>query len=79
MYVWCALSTYIIQEEYTMEKHTENDSKLITALKRLFLIIVFAVCGYFVVGQVMLSYEQDIGSGQYQILSEVNVMPKEMN
>ena len=60
-----------------MEKHTGIESKLITALKRVFLLIVFAIFGYFVVGQVVLSCERDIGSGKHQILSNEWILIRE--
>lgn len=53
-----------------MEKQIEKESKLIAALKQIFLVIVFVILGYFLFGQIFLAYEQEIGHGFYQTFSE---------
>ena len=44
-----------------MDLKKENESKTIIFLKRLFLLFVFVICTYFVIGQNLLSKEQEIG------------------
>lgn len=46
-----------------MDLKKENESKTIIFLKRLFLLFVFVICTYFVIGQNLLSKEQEIGEG----------------
>ena len=60
-----------------MEIKRDNESKSIVVLKRIFLLFVFAVCTYFVIGQCLLSKEQEIGTGEYSTFSEGWVWVKE--
>ena len=46
-----------------MEIKRHNESKSIVILKRIFLLFVFVICTYFVIGQNLLSKEQEIGEG----------------
>ena len=46
-----------------MEIKRDNESKSIVILKRIFLLFVFVICTYFVIGQNLLSKEQEIGEG----------------
>ena len=54
-----------------------KESKVITILKGIFLFFVFAICMYFVLGQFFLSYEQEIGNGDYGTYSEGWIWEKE--
>ena len=60
-----------------MENKKGKESKTIRILKRVFLLFVFVICIYFVLGQVFLSHEQEIGDGEYRTLSEGWVWVKE--
>ena len=53
-----------------METKRENESKSIIILKRIFLVFVGVICLYFVLGQVFLSNEREIGEGEYRTFSE---------
>lgn len=53
-----------------METKRENESKSIIILKRIFLVFVSVICLYFVLGQVFLSNEREIGEGEYRTFSE---------
>ena len=54
-----------------------KESKVIIVLRRIFLLFVLGVCLYFIIGQICLSHEQDIGAGDYQTFSEGWVRIKE--
>lgn len=60
-----------------MEMKRENESKVIIILKRFFLFFVFVICLYFVLGQVLLSNEQEIGEGEYRTFSDGWIWVKE--
>lgn len=60
-----------------METKRENESKSIIILKRIFLVFVGVICLYFVLGQVFLSGEREIGEGEYRTFSEGWVWIKE--
>ena len=60
-----------------METKRENESKSIRILKRIFLVFVGVICLYFVLGQVFLSNEREIGEGEYRTFSEGWVWIKE--
>ena len=53
-----------------METKRENESKSIIILKRIFLAFVCIICLNFVLGQVLLSNEREIGEGEYRTFSE---------
>lgn len=54
-----------------------KESKTIVVLKRVFLFLVFIICLYFILGQVILAYEQEIGDGDYGTFSEGWIWVKE--
>ncbi|MBR3808412.1 MAG: response regulator, partial [Lachnospiraceae bacterium] len=54
-----------------------KDSKIMTILKNVFLLFVFIICMYFVLGQIFLSHEKDIGDEEYSVFSEGWVWVKE--
>lgn len=60
-----------------MEIKRDNESKSIVILKRIFLLFVFVICTYFVIGQNLLSKEREIGTGEYRIFSDGWVWVKE--
>lgn len=60
-----------------MEKIKENESKMIRILKRIFLLFVFLICLYFVLGQSLLSNEREIGNGEYRTFSDGWIWIKE--
>ncbi len=60
-----------------MEKIKENESKMIRIPKRIFLLFVFLICLYFVLGQSLLSNEREIGNGEYRTFSDGWIWIKE--
>lgn len=47
-----------------------KESKLIAALKKIFIVMILAICCYFLFGQFFLSHEQEIGHGVYRTMSD---------
>lgn len=60
-----------------METKRENESRIIAVFKKIFLAFVVVICVYFVLGQIFLSGEQEIGEGEYRTFSEGWVWIKE--
>ena len=60
-----------------MENKKENESRTIRILKRIFLVFVFIICLYFVLGQSFLSNEREIGNGEYRTFSDGWIWIKE--
>ena len=54
-----------------------KDSKIMTILKNVFLLFVFIICTYFVLGQIFLSHEKDIGDEEYSTFSDGWIWIKE--
>ena len=54
-----------------------KESKGIYVVKRIFLLFFLAVCLYFVLGQIYLSNEKDVGDNNYQTFSEGWIWVKE--
>ena len=54
-----------------------KESKAISIIKKIFLFFVFLVCAYFVLGQIMLSYEREEEENNYRTLSDGWIWVKE--
>lgn len=60
-----------------MDLKKENESKTVSVLKSIFLLFVILIFSYFVLGQVFLSHEREIGEGEYRTFSEGWIWIKE--
>lgn len=60
-----------------METKRESESKITLVLKRIFLVFVCVICLYFILGQVFLAGEQEIGNGEYRTFSDGWIWVKE--